>query len=77
MISNGVLSSDVLVVDDICDSGQTIADIKNYKCHTATIHHKQSAIAVPDIYYSIVPEDKWIVYPWESRDSNTIADYKK
>lgn len=77
MISNGVMSDDVLVVDDICDSGQTIADLKNYKCYTATIHHKQSATATPDFYHSLVPEDKWIVYPWEQRDSETIQDYLK
>lgn len=77
MISNGILGSNVLVVDDICDSGETLADIKNYKCYTATIHHKQSAIVIPDFHYSLVPDDIWIVYPWEEKDSETIPDYLK
>ena len=42
---------------------------------TATIHHKQSAIVKPDFYYSLTPQDRWIVYPWESKDSQTIQDY--
>lgn len=76
MVSNGILDSNMLIVDDICDSGQTLFDIKKYKCYTATIHHKQSAITEPDFYYSLAPQDRWIVYPWEQRDSNTIQDYK-
>jgi hypoxanthine phosphoribosyltransferase len=75
LITNGILDNSVLVIDDICDSGKTIFETQKYKCFTATIHHKQSAITKPDFYYSLVPEDKWIVYPWENRDSKTIPDY--
>ena len=77
MVSNGVLDNSLLIVDDICDSGQTLADIKKYKCYTATIHHKQTAITQPDFYYSLASQDKWIVYPWEQVDSETIQDYLK
>jgi hypoxanthine phosphoribosyltransferase len=56
-------------------SGKTIFETQKYKCFTATIHHKQSAITKPDFYYSLVPEDKWIVYPWENKNSKTIPDY--
>lgn len=75
LVTNGILDNSVLVIDDICDSGKTIAEIQNYKCYTATIHHKQSAITKPDFFYSLVPEDRWIVYPWENIDSPTIPDY--
>jgi hypoxanthine phosphoribosyltransferase len=64
----------ILVVDDICDSGETLKKY-NQIFSTATIHYKQSAIVKPDFYYSLAPEDKWIVYPWEQKDSQTIADY--
>ena len=67
----------ILIVDDICDTGETL---EYYTKHeyivTATIHHKQSAIVKPDFYYSLAPRDKWIVYPWEQKDSKTIQDYK-
>lgn len=75
LITNGILDNSVLIVDDICDSGKTIFETQKYKCYTATIHHKQSAITKPDFYYSLVPEDRWIVYPWENIDSQTIPDY--
>jgi len=64
----------ILVVDDICDSGETLKEHHQFFT-TATIHYKQSAIVKPDFYYSLAPRDKWIVYPWEQKDSQTIADY--
>jgi hypoxanthine phosphoribosyltransferase len=70
-----VMYPNTLVIDDICDSGKTIFETQKYKCFTATIHHKQSAITKPDFYYSLVPEDKWIVYPWENKNSKPIPDY--
>jgi hypoxanthine phosphoribosyltransferase len=64
----------VLVVDDICDSGETLKEYHQFFT-TATIHYKQLAIVKPDFYYSLAPENEWIVYPWEQKDSKTIADY--
>jgi hypoxanthine phosphoribosyltransferase len=67
----------VLIVDDICDTGETLKFYSNYEyILTATIHHKQTAMIEPDFYYDLVPEDEWIVYPWEQKDSKTIQDYK-
>jgi hypoxanthine phosphoribosyltransferase len=67
----------ILIVDDICDTGETLEyyDIHDYIL-TATIHYKQTATVKPDFYYSLAPQDKWIVYPWEQKDSKTIQDYK-
>jgi hypoxanthine phosphoribosyltransferase len=64
----------VLVVDDICDSGETLKEHHQFFT-TATIHYKQTAIVKPDFYYSLAPRDKWIVYPWEQKDSQTKPDY--
>ena len=68
-----VLNNKVLIVDDICDSGLTLQ--KYNVITTAVIHYKQSAKIEPNFYYSLTPEDKWIVYPWELKDSKTIQDY--
>jgi hypothetical protein len=66
----------LLIVDDICDTGETLKSYTPYEyILTATIHHKQSAIVKPDFYYSLIPENRWIVYPWENPDSDTIPDY--
>ena len=47
--------SHILIVDDICDSGETIKKLKeNFpKCQTATLYHKETAIDKPDIYGEI------------------------
>jgi hypoxanthine phosphoribosyltransferase len=75
MTDNEVVSSSVLIVDDICDTGKTLTYYKQTNNHIATIHHKQTAIVEPTFYYSLTPQDKWIVYPWEREDSQTIPDY--
>ena len=66
----------ILVVDDICDTGETLRQYINF-FSIATIHYKQTAIVKPDFYYSLAPQDIWIVYPWENKDSDPIADYLK
>ena len=61
--------SHILIVDDICDSGETIKKIKeNFpKCQTATLYYKETAIDKPDIYGETVGEE-WIVFPWENNE---------
>jgi hypoxanthine phosphoribosyltransferase len=75
MTDNEVVSSTVLIVDDICDTGKTLTYYKQTNNPIATIHHKQTAIVEPTFYYSLTPQDKWLVYPWEREDSQTIPDY--
>jgi hypoxanthine phosphoribosyltransferase len=75
MTENKIVSSNVLIVDDICDTGKTLTPYKQTNNPIATIHHKQTAIVEPDFYYSLTPQDKWLVYPWEREDSQTIPDY--
>ena len=61
--------SHILIVDDICDSGETIKKLKeNFpKCQTATLYYKETAIDKPDIYGETVGEE-WIVFPWENNE---------
>ena len=78
LYSLGTVVGNILVVDDICDSGETLHKFKHESnVYTATIHHKQTASVEPTFWYSLVRGDAWIVYPWEQNDSETIADYKK
>jgi len=66
----------ILVVDDICDSGKTLEQYSKYESILiATIHYKTSAIVEPNFWWKLAPENEWIVYPWEQKDSQTIADY--
>jgi hypoxanthine phosphoribosyltransferase len=64
----------VLVVDDVSDSGNSLISVKKYvlakgvdAVKIATLHHKPWSKYKPDYYAEEV--DKWIIYPWESRES--------
>ena len=63
-----------LVVDDICDTGETLK--KTVAGFTATLHYKPTAIFTPDFYSKEVGTE-WIVYPWERNDSEAVQDYLK
>jgi hypoxanthine phosphoribosyltransferase len=69
------MDSTTLVVDDICDTGTTLAYYEKYKFPTAVIHFKHSSSSTPTFYYDIAEEDIWLVYPWETEESPTIQDY--
>lgn len=70
-----ILVGSVLIVDDICDTGETLEKYSTF--NTVTIHHKQTASVEPTFWHSLTKDNVWIVYPWENNDSETIADYKK
>ena len=58
---------DTLVVDDICDSGNTLEKIKKTynKCRILTLLTKESASVQPDIY-GRTTECEWAIFPWEA-----------
>jgi hypoxanthine phosphoribosyltransferase len=65
----------LLIVDDIADSGKTLQRYKEYQ--TAVLHYKpHTSLFTPDIWATKHKGDEWIIYPWESEDSKTIQDYK-
>jgi hypoxanthine phosphoribosyltransferase len=66
----------ILIVDDICDSGQTLKKFKfEENVYTATLHWKQSSEYQPNYFWEVAYENEWIVYPWENKDSQTKPDY--
>jgi hypoxanthine phosphoribosyltransferase len=69
--------SHILIIDDICDSGETIEQLRNNynKIRIATLHTKITSSIQPDVYGMEV-EKEWIVYPWENPHSKSIQDYK-
>jgi hypoxanthine phosphoribosyltransferase len=62
----------VLLVDDVCDSGDTFAVAIEHlsKCgiprslHTAAMQLKTISEFVPDYYAGTISEWRWIIYPW-------------
>jgi hypoxanthine phosphoribosyltransferase len=67
--------TEVLVVDDIADSGETLEQYKIFQ--TAVLHYKMQSEHIPTYYVEETPDEAWIIYPWEQKDSETIQDYLK
>lgn len=60
-----------LIVDDICDTGESLLHYQNDSSGTkskkyiiATMFFKDNDLVKPD-YYSYEKENDWIVFPWE------------
>jgi len=69
-----VVLKDTLVIDDICDSGETLD--KAPGLYHAVLHYKpHTSIFTPNLFAREIG-DEWLVYPWERSDSKTIQDYK-
>ena len=69
-----VTDKKILVVDDIADTGNTLKDFDNDHNVIFTIHHHDDSITTPH-FWMWDKDDKWIVYPWEREDSETLQDY--
>lgn len=64
----------VLLVDDICDSGNTLYEVKNHyenqrvMIYTLALYYKSHAVPViiPDFKWRTIPEDAgWVIFPYE------------
>lgn len=71
MIGQIFSGDQILIVDDISDSGNSLdsairlmqRDTKNI--HTATIIHKEQSKITPDYYAKTVDNSDWVNFPWE------------
>ena len=71
-----VTDKQILVVDDIADTGHTLKDFVNEHNVIVTIHYHKQSIVTPN-YFCAYKYDDWIVYPWETEHSETVQDYLK
>ena len=74
------VNEDVIIIDDIADTRKTLKKYKSHhiseKNYYVTIHEHEQSIVKPE--YSVINKgDKWIVYPWETEESEEIQDYLK
>ncbi len=70
-LATGVSGQKVLIVDDVTDTGDTLATAVGYveslgpkETRTAVLQHKASSAFEPDYYAEKITEWKWIIYPW-------------
>ncbi|MEW5757823.1 MAG: phosphoribosyltransferase [Pseudomonadota bacterium] len=66
-----VHGQNVLLVDDVSDTGDTLALAREHvqgfhpkAVKIAVIHHKQTSTFIPDFYAQKVVRWRWIGYPW-------------
>ena len=65
-----------LVVDDIADTGVTLENGPGV--YTAVLHYKpHTSCFQPNMWADIHKGDEWLIYPWETKDSDPIQDYLK
>jgi hypoxanthine phosphoribosyltransferase len=75
-LSKAIEEGKYLLIDDIADSGETLIDKKYEGYIKATLHYKKHSLIKPDYYAREIPNDVWLIYPWENEKSETIQDYK-
>lgn len=71
-LSPDVAGQQVLLVDDVSDSGETFAVALKHigsrldptQVRSAVLHHKTTSSYQPDYYGEQVTRWRWIVYPW-------------
>lgn len=67
-------NEDILLVDDICDSGVTMKDYAP-RFITATLCMRYISETIPEYYGEKIEDDRWLVFPWERNDSKTKQNY--
>lgn len=75
-LSKAITEGKYLLIDDIADSGETLVDKRYDGYIKATLHYKKHSLIKPDYYAREIPNEVWLVYPWENEKSKTIQDYK-
>jgi len=55
-----------LIVDDICDEGDTLYHYrKTLDCKIATMYYVQGATVTPDFWMLEKTRGDWVTFPWE------------
>jgi hypoxanthine phosphoribosyltransferase len=79
------LGDRVLLVDDLVDSGVTLAEVKRHITHrhpgvreirTAVLWYKAASHVRPDYYADYLPESPWIHQPFETYDLMNADELK-
>ncbi len=63
------ITEKTLVVDDISDTGKTLRKFRKNGNVIVTFHSTEQTVTPPDIYL-YMKEDKWILYPWETKGTS-------
>jgi len=83
IIKRNIEGNDILIVDDISDSGITLKKLyevvqkKGAKSITTISYAiKNQTKFTPTYYKVVVPQDRWVVFPWEIKRDDSNDDKK-
>lgn len=69
---NKLIGKRILLVDDIVDSGRTVAYFKNMtqlkqpeQFVLVSLHYCNGSVVTPNYYGATKDKNEWIIYPWE------------
>ncbi len=66
-----VTGKEVLIVDDISDTGKTLKYFYEQKFHIATLYTRVHTTEVMTSYNAFeVYHDDWLLFPWETKDTS-------
>ena len=69
------IRKNVLVIDDIADTGHTLKEANDLGFVTGTLALRVGSKSVPQFYGDLIQDDSWLVFPWEKLDSIPMQDY--
>ncbi|MDQ0315737.1 xanthine phosphoribosyltransferase [Amorphus orientalis] len=66
--AGGSAGENVLIVDDLVDTGATARVVRSYlpKAHFATVYAKPQGRPLVDTFVTEVSQDTWIYFPWDT-----------
>lgn len=75
-LAEGTTGRKVLLVDDVCDTGDTFElaskhleeRLKPKEIRTAVLHFKKTSSFTPDYYAGRIVKWRWIIYPWAAAE---------
>lgn len=71
----GDLKKKTLVIDDISDTGKTLAEADKEGFLTASLALRSGSKTIPNFAGKTISDDRWLVFPWEKIDSVPMQDY--
>jgi hypoxanthine phosphoribosyltransferase len=79
-LGQGIAGNRVLLVDDVCDTGDTFElankhlakHMQPLEIRTAVMHYKKTSSYIPDYYASRMLKWRWIIYPWAAAEDISV-----
>ena len=69
------IRKNVICIDDISDTGHTLKEAKELNFIVCSLAMRTGSETTPRFYGELITDERWLVFPWESLNSESIQDY--